>query len=463
MTAFTTPQVARGFAWLVAGYAGRSLAYLGITVLLARALGPEGYGKVVLFIALTGAIALVAGSWPFLSVPVLCAHGSPLGSVVTSALALAIGAAAILSAAVLPFSESISGSGSSVIPAVALYASALIGLQAVYAMFQVREQMRAIAMIQALERVLTFVLLGGLVLAGALSLEAAQLGLGTGAMVILIGATIMARARLGLRAERMTPSAAMVRQVLGVAGPMAVVSVCSYLVAYVDVLLLKWFVGDREVGLYALGYQIFTLVIQVGALWIVAALPAHAVEHARGTSETVVSPLVLRRVAYAWTAAMLLLAAGAALGLGTVFGARYEAARGPLVLLIAGTPLLAGYFVTVPLLVAAGRAKRLAAVSLAGLLINVGLDLALMPEHGFWAPAIATGAQNAVVATALLVATFGGGTAVRLLAGAVPAVCLCVALASAPDALLLTALAMVVGAGYAVAATPKPRRPTSCA
>ena len=60
----------RNVGWLWVGYVGRSLGYLALIVVFTRALGTAGFGLLSVFLAVTLGVSLVAGSWPFLAVPV---------------------------------------------------------------------------------------------------------------------------------------------------------------------------------------------------------------------------------------------------------------------------------------------------------------------------------------------------------------------------------------------------------
>ena len=68
-------RVASGFSWLALGYLGRTLAYLSLTTILARSLDPGAFGRLSVFLAVGAGIAALAGSWPFLSVPLLVGRG----------------------------------------------------------------------------------------------------------------------------------------------------------------------------------------------------------------------------------------------------------------------------------------------------------------------------------------------------------------------------------------------------
>jgi len=162
-------------------------------------------------------------------------------------------------------------------------------------------------------------------------------------------------------------------EVLGAAGPMAIVAVCAYVVAWIDILLLALFESDSTVGHYALAYQLFTVVLQVASLWIVAALPVHAAAAARERAAPRMPVADARRMVALWSAGVAVFAAGVAVTLTVVFGSDYQRALAPSVALLASGPPLAAYFVAIPILMAQQRARALAMVALAGAAVNVAL------------------------------------------------------------------------------------------
>ena len=122
-------KLGKDVGWLWAGYVGRSLAYLGLTIVLIRSLGVSGYGELALFLALTLGVSQVAGSWPFLAVPVLSAHGRTIAAAFRPAAHVAgiatAGALAIVIASAIHSNAAVS------LAALAVYSVALIGLQGI--------------------------------------------------------------------------------------------------------------------------------------------------------------------------------------------------------------------------------------------------------------------------------------------------------------------------------------------
>jgi len=223
-------RLLRDLTWLWSGYVLRSVAYLGVVALLGRLLGPSGYGSVSLFIAVATGIGYVAGSWPFLSLPVLVARGASLGRTFGTALLVACAGAVVAAAILLPFAGSLINGGPAIVATACAYALGLILLQGLYGVFQTRGEMHGIAAAQTGERVLSLAVLGAL---------SAVAGLTVGRADAAIAASACAVAALGLCARRHAlrarPGAPVsVRKITHAVGPMAVVATCAYVIASID-------------------------------------------------------------------------------------------------------------------------------------------------------------------------------------------------------------------------------------
>jgi O-antigen/teichoic acid export membrane protein len=243
-----------------------------------------------------------------------------------------------------------------------------------------------------------------------------------------------------------------VSTVIEAVGAMAIVSICSYGVAWVDVFVLAAFKSDSAVGIYSLAYQIFAFVTQLTSYWLVAALPEHARWAASGRE--VRDQLPLRRlVTYTslWAALIGLGGVLAAVLLPTLFGSSFEGAVPPLLLLLGGSGIfIAIYFAVLPALIATGRTSLIAKVAVGSVAINIGLDLVLVSPLGVEGPALATFAQTLFAATALAITALGPRDALRLLAVGAPAAAATMLLAINPNgAGLLTLCALVAIASAA--------------
>jgi O-antigen/teichoic acid export membrane protein len=444
-------------SWLSGGYVVRSLAYLGIAAVLARALGPAGYGQVALFMALAAAVGYLAGSWPFLAVPVLVAEGHPTRQVLVPGFRLAAVAALACAVVALPVGAALLAGSPVELALLAGYSIALIGLQGVYAAFQAHGRMAAIASTQAAERVVTLVALGVCAVAVSVGVREAEIALTVAAAVVCVAAFLPLRGSLdGGEGRAAEPVDA--RGILAAVGPMAIVTACSYLVAWIDLLILGAFVSDSDVGVYALAYQLFTFVAQLAALSIVAALPRHAQSAAAGVRDLARLVPVERLVPATrlWAGAVALAAAVGVLAAPPVFGSGFERSAGPLALLLAGAAFAAPYYALVPAVVALRRTRRLAWISLVAVVLNIGLDLALVAPFGVWGPAVATVVQALVSTAALTWWALGREQAQRLAVAALPAGLALVAVAAAGHGLAVTLAAAAVGAATVVAALMRP-------
>ncbi len=404
-------RLGKDVGWLWAGYAGRALVYLGLVVVLTRSLGAAGFGQLSLFLAVTLGVSQVAGSWPFLAVPVLSAHGRSIGAAFRPAAYVAAMATAGALVVALPISFLIHSRAPTSLSAVVGYSVALVALQGIYAVLQTEGRMSGIALVQTGERGVALVL--ALVASGLSTLTV----LGSEALLAIasLGTCLVAYATIGARHRLLRGGAGdlpdhLVSTVMQAVGAMGIVSVCAYGVAWVDVFILAAFRSNADVGVYSLAYQVFTFVVQLGSLWAVAALPEHARSAAAGGS--LAAQLPMRRIlpaAAIWSAIVAATAVGSAIVLPYAFGADFDAAYTPLMVLLAGSGIgAAGYFLVLPALIASGHARLIAKVSVVAVAINLSLDLALVPGLGVLGPAIATVAQT-LFATAVLCA-FALGT-----------------------------------------------------
>jgi len=441
------------FGWLAGGYAVRSLAYLASAALLARALGPAGFGRLSLFMALAAAVGYLAGAWPFLALPSAAAQGRALGPVFRGAVVLAAAAAAACTIVVLPLAVVMLDAGPLDVLLLALYAAGLLGLQAVYGLLWARGRMPAMAATQAGERLLTLILIGLVAAVAGLTVTGAELALALAAVMLAVAGLALVRER----APREAPGTLDRRALLRLVGPMAVVTSASYAVAWIDVVILGALASDADVGRYALAYQAFTFVSQLAALSIVAALPRHARRAAAGagSSAELVPADRLLGLSAAWAAVAALFAVGGAVALEPLFGAGYGDGTGPLALLLAGLALTAPYYALVPAVVALERTSPLAVISVVSVIVNLVLGVALVPVVGIWGPAVATAAQALVATGALAIRELGTRDAARLTAVALPGALAAVAVASAPDRAPVLIAASAAALGVLAVSAPR--------
>jgi O-antigen/teichoic acid export membrane protein len=416
-------RLAVDVAWLWAGYVGRSLAYLGLVIVLTQSLGASGFGQLSLFLAVTLGVAQVAGSWPFLAVPVLSASGRSIAAAFRPAARVAAMGTAALLVVALPIVAVLGSPEPVSLFSLCVYAAALVALQGLYSVFQTEGRMAGIAVTQTAERAvgLAAMLVG--VAVATLTVPLAEVLLAASATVACVIAYVRVERRQHLiRALEGAHERHTVATVLDAVGAMAIVSVCAYGVAWIDVFILAAFRPDADVGIYSLAYQVFTFMLQIGSLWVVATLPRHARSSAAGASPREQLPMPrLLLGARLWGAGVVGAAIASGLLLPFAFGDEFRDAITPLMILLSGTVLGFGYFASTPAMVAGNLTRSLAVISVVAVVVNLCLDLVLVPTIGLDGPAIATTAQTIVSTFGVLFIVFGTRLALRLLLAGLPA------------------------------------------
>lgn len=440
-------RLAADVGWLWAGYVGRSLAYLGLVVVLTTNLGPSGFGRLSLFLAVTLGVAQLAGGWPFLAVPVLSGRGRSIAAAFRPAVTVAAAATVAALAVAVPVVAVLESSDAVTLTALCVYSVALVGLQGIYGVLQTEGKMAGIAVTQTAERAIGLVAMLLAVAAVTLTVQLAEALLAISAALACIGgyAIVERRQRL-VRPREETHGHHTVATVMSAVGAMGIVSVCSYGVAWLDIFILAAFRPDSDVGIYSLAYQVFTFTIQIGSLWIVATLPRHARSSAEGRGIKDQLPIgQMLTGAYLWGALIVSGAIVSALLLPQVFGEGFRDAVAPLMILLSGTALGIGYFAATPVLVAGGRTVTLARISAVAVAINLCLDLILVPTVGLNGPAIATVAQTVFSTAAVLWVVVGSRRATKMLFAGLPAAAGIAVVAAGETETVALAVALLAG------------------
>ncbi|HUR27585.1 MAG TPA: flippase [Planctomycetota bacterium] len=163
-----------------------------------------------------------------------------------------------------------------------------------------------------------------------------------------------------------------------------------------DLIFLRFFHGRETVGLYSAAYQLISFLINMAAAYSLSLLPAltrAAATHA-GRDKLV-------RSAFAQTLAVSLpIAVGGALVapqmIGTVFGDAYALSAPVLAVLITSLPFTMSKEVDLIALVVAGREGTVMRMTAAAVLVNLTLNLVLIPRHGMMGAACSTLATEIV-------------------------------------------------------------------
>ena len=387
--------------WLAVGYGGRTLAFFGVTVLLTRSLGAEGYGTLSLFMAYALGLSYLCGSWPFLAVPVLAASEHDVGAAFRPAALVAGWAGALGLLVLLPLAWATLTKDFLALAALAVFSLMLIGLQGVYGFLQAEGRMRGIAVVQTGERTIALIALSLLAALASLTIVSAEVTLAlaaTAACFLAFGAIARRRPIFGEAGGEGGPT---IRAAMATVGPMAVVTVCAYVVAWIDIFVIAAFRSHSDVGVYSLAQQILMFLIQLGSLWITATLPRHAKSTSAGLSFEDQLPIPqLRASSQAWAGAVGLAAVPIVLLIPRVFGEEFRDSAVPLMLLLCGATLFAPYIATVSAMIGSGKTRLLAWTSLGAAALNLTIDFALVPAIGIVGAGIATlvqGTFNAVL------------------------------------------------------------------
>jgi O-antigen/teichoic acid export membrane protein len=439
-------RLTRNIGWLWVGYGGRSLGYFLLIVILSRALGTAGFGVLSLFLAVAIGVSQVAGSWPFLAIPVLSARERSIGAAFRpSAYVAALATAASLVVAI-PVCLVMGIDSPVSLACVVVLATALVGLQGVFAVQQTEGRMGEIALLQTLERVIALVLALAALAAFGLDIIGAQLLLTIASTVTFAVAVVLVSRRHDLRRNRdeEMPDHP-ISTVMGSVGAMGFVSLASYGVAYADIFILAIFQSNADVGIYSLAYQIFGFVTAVASYWLIAALPEHARSTASGQDLKQQLPLPrLLKFTGLWAALVGLTGVAAAFGLPLVFGSSFERTAVPLLLLLGGSGVFAAaYYLLLAALIGGDRTRLVARIALASVAVNIVLDLVLVPPFGVVGPAFATFGQSLVGTLGLSLIILGRRATLRLVTVSGPVIATTMLLAIDPKDIGLALLAVL--------------------
>lgn len=439
-------SLTRNVGWLWAGYVGRAGGYFLLIVVFTRALGTAGFGVVSLFLAVTLGVSLVAGSWPFLAVPVLGAGDRSIGAAFRPSLYVAGLATAASLVVAIPLSIALGIDSPTSLVCVVLSAVALVGLQGIFAVQQTEGRMGEIAALQTLERLIALALALAIAALAGLGVIGSQVLLTIASVATFAIAVVVVERRQNLfRASAEEIPDHPVSTVMSAVGAMAIVSLASYGVAYADIFILAIFRSHSDVGIYSLAYQIFTFVTALTSYWLVAALPEHARSSASGRElkEQLPVPRLLTYLGF-WATLVGVTGVVAAFVLPVVFGSGFEGTSAPLLLLLGGSGVFSVvYYALLAALIGAQRSRLVARVSVASVAVNIVLDLILVPAFGVVGPAFATMGQTLVGTFALALVVLGRDACLKIAAVSAPVVATTMLLAIDPGSVPLAAPALV--------------------
>lgn len=379
----------RGSAWLVSGN-GVSLALTIISgVLLARTLGPSAFG-------VYSALAVAVGFGGTLATFRLDMHlvavlrpgvmsGPPIKRCMSASAALTVGvcAAGLVGGIVLTRVSTIL----LVLAAIEVAFSPLLLLRAV---LQSRARQDILASASVLNRLAWVVLIAGIVvIRPAWSLEAVMaarvLVTGVEAAVLVHGLATPLRDVLPQRLAWPMVEVSVLRS----AAPLAIAGFAGTAYNRSDQLLLAGMRGRTETGVYAAGVRLADMLLFLGSIVQNVTLPGLVVLVARddrdGVRRAVSDTMLATAVPAGLGAAVMLATRGRAVT--WIFGPAYHASESIAVILSVGA-WVAVIGTTLSSVAMAMEARRLLlAATVGGLIVNVALNVVLIPPYG--APAAA--------------------------------------------------------------------------
>lgn len=383
-------SIVRDTGWVGAAEIVNLVTGFLILNVLIRTLGPVGYGRYVAIAALAAILVTLSSTWVTMVLlqqgiqenrGLRAAHGEALAMAVCAAV-LAFGVGLGLARLLLP---ELSAGVVAAFVGGELLAGVLIQVSA--AAVQVAEGLPPATRIRLLQTLARFAVVLVLAVLGAFELPA--LGLSLLLTYGLVGAVVHVRTvrRLRLRAWPPWPSWAGLRA----GGPYAGVLVSLAVQEDADKILLVRFADDADAGLYAAAYRL----VQLGFLPIRSLIGS---SHPRFLVNTpgVRREHLDRAVRYTRPAALYSIVAviGIIVTAPVVpafFGSEYD---GTLPLLMALAPLVLLRSVSLfPLnaLMGLGRYGTRFAIIASAAVLNVGLNLVLIPAMSIWGAVVSTG------------------------------------------------------------------------
>jgi O-antigen/teichoic acid export membrane protein len=205
--------------------------------------------------------------------------------------------------------------------------------------------------------------------------------------------------RRGFFAGAAPPSARLVRRVAayGIRGQAG--GLIAQLNLRLDYVVLSALAGPAALGIYTIASKLAELVKVVGMALTYVLYPAFARQGPAGAAETAARLIPKAAAATAIAALPLWLAAGIAVP--AVYGAAFDGAVTPARIILAGLVLEGAGAVITAYLYGAGRPGQNSIAMAVGLVVTVGLDVALIPAFGATGAAVASAAAYTATTLAL--------------------------------------------------------------
>ena len=168
-----------------------------------------------------------------------------------------------------------------------------------------------------------------------------------------------------------------------------VATMALILVWRVDVVLVDWKRGLRELGLYAVAFGLAEVLFQIAVSARIALAPQQGSSIGRDLLVTRICR-VNRLMLASLGATAVVLALGSAAIVRLAYGQAFAEAGPALVWLLPGVVALVLQGPPLDYLITEGRLRAVTIVAVGALVVNVGLNLALLPHHSFVVAALAS-------------------------------------------------------------------------
>jgi O-antigen/teichoic acid export membrane protein len=369
---------------------------VGVTLLLVRALGTDGFGRWSVLLAVFGFLSYF-GSLGLAQVAVERAAADPrraphwFGALVTLRLAL-IGPVTVLSLGVcLVLADDAPMRVAAALVCAVLPVSVLSALSVV---FQLQVRNVVVTAIEVGNGILWAAAVGVVALldGGLVAFAAAFLAVSTVTNVVYLVLALRASPLHFRRSRSLWPS--LMRQGL----PVGIGGLLTLGYGYVDQVIVFEIAGVREAGLYGAVYRIYERIQFLPAAIMVTLFPLFVA--ARDTDPARVRRLFHTAMDYLLLISLPALAitlAGAEPITRLLFGADFADAAPALPLLMATFVVVSLGHLTGYLIVAYDLQRRFLAIAIGALVFNVATNLALVPSYGFMAAAWLTLATEILV------------------------------------------------------------------
>lgn len=377
------------FIVLSASHAGGVLCGFFSTLIMVRTLGAEGYGYVAIAIAvLTYGLVLTNFGADLYAVQSTASKRSKLArnftAVATVRAALSIPVFALIVFLVISGVWEPEAQLAVMLFSLSIFVNILYPLWAPQALERIDVVAICNFIVQGLN--LIFVIAAAFTSAGIVGYALAKVG---SDLIVAIGLFVWTRSHIGGRVRKI--SFRQLRLFLWNAAPIGASQLLRSIALGSDIIILSFYITGAMVGLYAVSFRIFTLLLSISSVYFVIVLPIFSRRSKQGSAslhKTLQNLLHLPLPLVIFGAIVIAVIARPVIGL--LFGAEFAAGAPVLqILLIAVVANFINRSYRQVLLATGKRAEDLTA-TIAGTAVNLTAKLVLIPLIGFLGAAVGT-------------------------------------------------------------------------